>query len=68
MSPFPLIVIPCPTCGGDVYLEDERGAAKCGTCNTTGQIEVCEGCGEVPGVVNGLEVCGCVAVEFAVAA
>lgn len=64
----PLILIPCPTCDGDAYLEDERGAAKCRTCGATGQIEVCECCREVPNVVNGLEVCGCEVVELGRAA
>ena len=64
----PLIIVPCPTCGGDAYLEDERGQERCVTCNATGSIEVCECCGEVPNVINGLEVCGCAAVEWELAA
>lgn len=60
----PLIVIPCPTCDGEAYFEDERGAKTCVTCNATGQIEVCEGCMEVPSVLHGLEMCGCVVVEL----
>lgn len=64
----PLIVIPCPTCGGDSYLEDERGAVKCVTCNATGSIEVCRCCNEVPSVKGGLEMCGCVEVELGRAA
>lgn len=64
----PLIVIPCPTCGGDSYLEDERGARKCVTCNATGQVEVCECCNEVPTVIAGYEACGCTVVELAAAA
>jgi hypothetical protein len=64
----PLIIIPCPSCGGDSYLEDERGAAKCVTCNATGQIEVCECCREVPTVIGGYEACGCVSVILGAAA
>jgi len=64
----PLTVIPCPTCGGDTYLEDERGAVKCGTCNATGSIEVCECCNEVPTVIAGFDACGCTAVQLGVAA
>jgi hypothetical protein len=64
----PLIVIPCPTCGGDAYLEDERGATKCVTCHATGSIEVCECCREVPTVIGGYEVCGCAVVELGMAA
>lgn len=63
-----LIVISCPSCGGDGYFEDERSATGCEICNTTGQIEVCEGCLEVPGVVNGHEFCCCAAVELGRAA
>jgi DnaJ-class molecular chaperone len=64
----PLIVIPCPTCGGDAYLEDERGAERCVTCDGLGQVEVCEGCNEIPTVVAGYEVCGCAVVELSRAA
>lgn len=64
----PLILIPCPTCGGDSYLEDERGAARCRTCGATGSIEVCRCCNEVPTVISGLDACGCPAVELGRAA
>ena len=57
----PLVEIECPKCGGLRYLEhnDPMLAERCDSCFGAQKIEVCSGCRELPGVVGGLEVCGC---------
>ncbi|ADI13473.1 hypothetical protein [Truepera radiovictrix] len=54
--------VACPACGGDGYTlvagsgEDEVGCAACGGF---GVVEVCSGCGAVPALEGGYEVCRC---------
>lgn len=57
-----LETVPCEDCGGDGYLEDLRDDKPfaCGTCGGSGEVERCSGCKLRPGVIAGLEVCGCV--------
>lgn len=69
-----LLVIPCEMCGGDGYTlaldmvgRDGLPAEtprRCDTCGGAGEVEVCGGCLAVPQVVEGLELCGCMAVSL----
>ena len=69
-----LILITCKACGGDGYtlvLTDAAGdglpaehSEACPVCGGSGEVEVCEGCLEVPEISGGLEVCGCVAAAL----
>lgn len=66
MLPLPdLITVDCLDCATDGHIETEYGFHVCETCYGAGVIEVCSGCLEVPDVVDGLEVCGCVIVAKA---
>ncbi len=71
----PLTLAECGACEGEGYRLVCAGTPVethliCVTCGGEGRLEVCEGCGEVPRVVRGLELCNCVAegVALAVAA
>lgn len=56
----PLTVIDCYACNGEGHFASEYGETACTACDATGQIEVCECCFEVPEMLGGYEVCGCV--------
>ena len=56
----------CDACDGEGYRLAYTGTPQetylvCVTCGGEGKIEVCEGCGEVPYIGCGLELCGCTA-------
>ncbi len=69
-----LTLITCETCGGDGYtlfLTEAAGdglptehSEACTVCGGSGEVEVCEGCFEVPEISGGLEVCSCVSVAL----
>ncbi len=69
-----LILVTCEACGGDGYtlsLTDTAGdglpaehSETCTGCGGSGEVEVCEGCLEVPEISGGLEVCSCAAVTL----
>ncbi len=63
-----LITVTCPECQGDGYhLHDAPMlSTRCANCFGAKVTEVCAGCLEVPGVIQGVEVCGCVIVLGAV--
>lgn len=69
-----LILITCEACGGEgctLSLTEAAGdglpaehSEPCVVCGGSGEVEVCEGCFEAPEILNGLEVCGCVAATL----
>lgn len=61
-----LVSAPCSGCGGDGYLEDERGSEMCGVCWGLGTAFVCPDCKEVPNAATDL--CGCIPVVLSEAA
>ena len=65
-----LVAADCPDCSGDGYVGQSHSAElqRCDTCDGYGKIDVCSGCGMVPDMKAGLEVCGCVDVALEAAA
>ena len=69
-----LILVTCEACGGDGYTFSPSETAGdglpaehsevCTVCGGSGEVEVCEGCLEVPDIVEGLEVCGCTFISL----
>lgn len=61
LSALPALeTVPCEDCGGEGGLEDFQGDTfTCASCNGSGEVERCSGCKLQPGVMAGLEVCGC---------
>ena len=67
-----LVLVTCDACGGEgctLLLAGDVGdglpiehSEPCAVCGGSGEVEVCGGCLEVPEVLGGLEVCGCVSV------
>ena len=67
-----LILVTCGACGGDgctLLLTETAGdglpaetSVPCAICGGSGEVEVCNGCLEVPEILGGLEVCGCISV------
>ncbi len=65
-----LSLVDCPTCQGEGFVLANEGHAsespiRCAACDGSGTLEVCGGCGNVPTVEAGLEVCPCVKVQVA---